>query len=363
MCCIIKSDLISKNNHVVLNMEILDSIEVRGGKHKRIELCHGDLTTLEAAEAFDLLIVSAFPDDYIPTPRSLIGALYRKGLSVESLAGDKEIDLRKNYSCWLSREFSPQDPGLRFRRILCFEPLVRGEPPELVGDIFRALTPIVAERPNIRTAAIPVVAAGDQGYPLEEMLGPLLEAAVNWMETGLPLDWIKIVIHSDSQLREALDLFSQVKSRYQGSAALSRSQPADYDVFISYSRHNGKECEAFEQELRKCRPDLRIFVDRKNIDVGSAWQIEIFETLDRCRKVVALLSPDYLASKACKEEFNIAWIRSRETDQEILFPLYLFTTQDLPTYMKYRNYFDCREGDYSKITIASEKLLDALNRA
>jgi hypothetical protein len=343
-------------------METLNSIEVRGGKDKRIELCHGDLTSLVAEEEFDLLIVSAFPDDYTPTPSSLIGALNRKGLSVESLARDKEIDMRKNYSCWLSREFRSRDPGLRFRRILCFEPLVRGKPPELVGDIFRALTPIVAERPDIRTAAIPVVAAGDQGYPLAAMLGPLVEAAVNWMETGLPLDWIKIIIYSDSHLREALDLFSQTKSRYQGSAALSRSQQADYDVFISYSRHNLSESEALEQELRKCRPDLKIFLDRKDIDVGSPWQIEIFETLDRCKKVVALLSPDYLASKACKEEFNIAWIRSREMDQEILFPLYLYTTEDLPTYMKYRNYFDCREGERSKITIASEKLLDALKK-
>ena len=61
----------------------------------------------------------------------------------------------------------------------------------------------------------------------------------------------------------------------------------------------------------------------------------------------------------CKEEFNIAWVRSRESDQEILFPLYLFDAK-LPTYMKYRLYVDCREGDWAKLREASSELLKDL---
>ena len=146
-------------------MNLINSIQVRDGQDKRIELYQGDLTALSPTEAFDLLVVSAFPNDYIPTNGSLIGALFRKGLSIASLSAAEEIDLRESFSCWLSREFTPEDSGLRFRRILCFEPLFRGRPPELVGDIFRALTPILAERPDIKSIALPVVAAGDQGYP------------------------------------------------------------------------------------------------------------------------------------------------------------------------------------------------------
>jgi hypothetical protein len=50
-------------------------------------------------------------------------------------------------------------------------------------------------------------------------------------------------------------------------------------------------------ELLRLAPDVRIFLDRKSIDVGSAWQPAIFESLDQCRKVVALFSPAYLRSK------------------------------------------------------------------
>ena len=105
-------------------------------------------------EAGDLLVLSAFPNDDLPTPSSLIGALYQKNLLVANLARDKELDLRANFSCWLSKEFAPPHPGIQFSRLLCFEPLVRGKPPQVVGDIFRSLAPILGDLPNISTVAI-----------------------------------------------------------------------------------------------------------------------------------------------------------------------------------------------------------------
>ena len=48
-------------------MELLDSIDVSGSRRKRIELYRGDITTLSEGEAFDVLVVSTFPNDYLPT--------------------------------------------------------------------------------------------------------------------------------------------------------------------------------------------------------------------------------------------------------------------------------------------------------
>ena len=228
-----------------------------------------------------------------------------------------------------------------------------------MGDIFRALTPILGETSDISSIAMPLVAAGDQGYPVSSMLIPLLDAAIHWMETGLPLDCIKIVAYSDEEARQAKKDFSKRKSVYQHSTPPSQAQ-VEYDVFISYARENNAEMEILEKQLTTSRPYIRIFLDRKNIDIGSPWQPQIFESLDKCRKVAALFSPDYLNSKVCKEEFNIAWVRSREIDQDIIFPIYLYSA-DLPTYMKYRNYFDCREGNKAKLLDASDKLLTALD--
>jgi len=384
-------------------MKTLSSIQVHGAKPRRIELLQGDLTDLGADEGFDLLVVSAFPDDYLPTRTSLIGALHRKGLSVAALAQDKSVDLRDNFSCWLSKPVSLTDPGLRFTRILCFEPSKRGAPPEVVGDIFRALMPILAEAPDINSIALPIVAAGNQGCSVAEMLPPLLDAALGWLEKGLPLDCIKIVTLRDTQAAEAERIFNARKLAYltprpaaatplagddfllgggvdRGGASdgnfrsmdsgIASPDPApapafetpaepEYDVFISYSRKNARDSEMLETTLRRLRPEIRIFVDRKNLDVGCAWQIEIFESLDKCRKIVAMLSPEYIASKVCKEEFNIAWLRGREADDDIIFPLYLYSAP-LPTYMKYKNFLDCREGDAQRIEEASRRLLETL---
>lgn len=342
-------------------MKLLDSIQSHGRDRGCVELYQGDLTAVSDRDAFDLLVVSAFPDNYAPTYGSLIGALHEKGLSVARLARAKDLDLRKPFSCWLSPELVPRD-GLPFRRILCFEPRVRGEPPEIVGDIFRALAPILADRAELRTIALPMVAAGNQGYTVAEILSPLLDAALHWLEQGLPLDRIKIVAYSTDHADDAAEIFAQHKATYQHSGTPRAASRADYDVFISYSRANARESRVMEQALRTHMPDIRIFVDRNELDVGCAWQPAIFESLDRCCKVVALLSPDYLASKVCTEEFNIAWIRGRETDQDIIFPVYLYTAE-LPTYMKYRNFIDCREGSRTKLAEASRRLVAVLGAA
>lgn len=343
-------------------MNLLETIFIRGNRDKRVELYQGDLTALAPEEAVDLLVVSAFPNDYTPTPTSLIGALFQKGLSVASLANTKAEDLRENFSCWLSQEIKPYTKGLYFRRILCFEPLVRGNPPEVVGDIFRALAPILGAYTEIKSIAMPIVATGDQGYAVTLILDPLLEAAVHWIEHGMPVEDIKIVTYSDYQAKEAHVLFSKKKIGFVKPLSSPPTNEMQYDVFISYAREDYEYVDKFINTLLNERPKIRIFIDRVDIDVGIPWQPKIFESLDNCRCVVPVFSPSYLKSKMCKEEFNIAWVRSRETDDDdILFPIFLFTAK-LPTYMKYRGYIDCREGDVNKLSDAAKVLLNRLNQ-
>ena len=93
------------------------------------------------------------------------------------------------------------------------------------------------------------------------------------------------------------------------------------------------------------------------LDQGAAWQQKIYEAIDASRRIVVLFSPGYLRSKVCVEEFNIALHRRRDTGEEILFPIYLYSAA-LPTYMRaLTNYEDCREGDPSKLRQACRKML------
>ena len=336
-------------------MAFLDVIEVNSnGNIRRIELHQGDLTDLSSQDAVDLLILSAFPGDYVPTQPSLIGALDRKGISVYYLAQNKAVDLRQAFSCWLSEKIHTDAQGIQFDRILCFEPHVRGYAPDVVGDIFRALAPFLGGDPPIRTVAMPIVAAGDQGYSIATMLPQIIEAAVHWMGIGFPLETLKIFAYSDASARIAKQLFTKLKKQYLPHLPPETTDSNyEYDVFISYSHANTDAANIIQNYLQQHR--LRLFIDVQSLKKGAAWQPEIFGALDSCKRMIAVYSPAYVQSKVCQEEFNIAWARGRKHDINVIYPVYWETTE-LPTYMEILNYCDCREEQTSKLYEACASL-------
>jgi hypothetical protein len=107
------------------------------------------------------------------------------------------------------------------------------------------------------------------------------------------------------------------------------------------------------------KPDIRLFFDQRELNAGAAWQYELYEALDDCRKVVTLYSPTYLSSKVCREEYNIALFRHREAHDGVLIPVYLYST-DLPTYMNLVQFIDCREGSKDKLRAACQEIIEHL---
>jgi hypothetical protein len=341
-------------------MTLLDRITVYHRTEPRyIELHSGDLSDIPPAEAVDILVVSAFPNDYTPTPNSLIGALARKGVSVAELAKAKAVDLRQFCSCWLSQEVPHL--GAHFRRILCFEPASRARPPEVVGDIFRCLVPLAGPEIPFRQVAMPLVAAGDMEEDPSVMLGALVEAAAHWLALGLPIERIKIVKRSPPKAEELQGQFARLKEGY------GRTDPQpeprrqhEYDFFISYAQKDAKDdADELTAELRRLHPGIRVFLDRLSLNPGQSWQQQLDEALAGCRKVVALYTPGYLASKVCQEEFNMARLRHLDSGQDVLLPLYI-QTANLPLYMQLLQYIDCRENDRAKIRAACRQLLQRL---
>jgi hypothetical protein len=339
-------------------MKLLDSLTIRQGAHvKTIELCHGDLTELGPKEAVDVLVVSAFLNDYSPLPSTLIGALDRKGISVWALAARKEWDLRPTHSCWLSQELHERPPGIEYRRILCFEPALRGEPPEVVGDVFRSLAPLLTESPPVRSVAMPLVASGSQGESPAIMFKALMDAAIHWLSLDFPLERLKIAIYRPAVAQE-LQQFLPLRQKFF-LPALDRPGPHRFDVFISYSRKNAEQAKLVLDELRRLRPGLRIFFDHLSLRAGTAWQQEIYEAVESCAVFVPLYSPEYLQSKVCLEEFHLAKFCNREAGVAALLPLYVFSAT-LPAYLKMLNYVDCREGGGARLRQGCAEVLAAL---
>ncbi|BBM85792.1 toll/interleukin-1 receptor domain-containing protein [Candidatus Uabimicrobium amorphum] len=340
-------------------MQLINNIAVYHNSEPRfIELHKGDLSQIPDKDAVDILVVSSFPGDYNEVPGTLIGALSDQGVSVGKLAKDKESDLRDTFSCWLSKEV--ENKGVNFKKILCFEPRKREQHvPEVIGDIFQSLIAFLSNSESLQDVAMPLVATGSQRASKNEILTALVEAAAHWLGMGLPVKRIKIAIYNQSSVDEAMDVFSQLKEKYHQQAPLKEKSKDDsyqYDIFISYSHQNTAEANHLVSLLKELDDKLRIFIDRKELDVGCAWQQQIYDALDSCRKVVALYSTDYLNSKVCKEEFNIALYRDRDREENVLFPIYLYSAA-LPTYMKVLQYIDCREGDQNKLRVACKKII------
>ena len=146
----------------------------------------------------------------------------------------------------------------------------------------------------------------------QESLQLLVEAALHWISSGLPIEQFKIICLPNQDVDALTKLFAELKIRYESLSPQRVTQFA-YDCFISYSHQDTREVELFVDLLHKQKSDLRIFIDKHNLDPGSAWQRQIYEAIDDCRKVATFFSPDYLDSKVCLEEFNIALCRHRES--------------------------------------------------
>jgi hypothetical protein len=269
------------------------------------------------------------------------------------------VDLRDAFSCWLSQELPQGIPGIRFKRLLCFErpdpfPAIPSYPVSAaVRDLFRALAPFVAGDPHIRSVAMPLMALG-AGYSAMEVLPLLLETSIEWLKIGMPLQTIRFYGRNAVNLLEAQHLFAQHKATLGASAKALRPR---WDAFISYA-HADSDAALFLAEKLECQ-GYNIFVDQLELKQGVAWQQEIFTALDDARINVAIYSPDYVRSKVCLEEFNIAWARNRDCSEGPIFPIY-WRDGSLPTYMRSLNYFDCRERDNAKLDKACARLTDRL---
>lgn len=88
------------------------------GEERLLEICVGDATDASPADRVDLLALSCFRDDYVPTPRTIVRALRDKGINVRSAARSPARDYRDKWHTWISK---PLGPEASFGRLVCFE--------------------------------------------------------------------------------------------------------------------------------------------------------------------------------------------------------------------------------------------------
>lgn len=353
-----------------------------------IQLLQGDLSTLPASQAADILVMSAFPGEYIALKGSLIRALQDRGLLVEAIAKEKEVDLRSQLNCWLSKPLSAADQlKFNFKRILCFEPGEKlKEPEEVVGDIFRCINSFAFDEDK-NDLVMPIIATGYQKVPMQKILPPLLQAAYFWLQNGLPVRSLKLVVHRKEQAAEATRLFEEFNKNLQSSASneikktgldklkntisskpqgnipvknsVSPTDDKGYDYFLSYAHVHAKDVQYFVDKLKEQNRDLNIFYDKDSIPPGGMWIQQISNAIQKAGKVLVFLSPDYDRSPVCWDEFQCAKLMEYNLKKNIIQTIYLYGHKEtpMPLIMGIYSYIDCREGSTEKIGACIQQLL------
>lgn len=152
------------------------TVDHPGKDTRTVRFSWGDLTQMAPADAVDVLVVPCLPDDYTPTPGSVVGALSEMGVSVEALAKNKAADYRPQWPCWVSQPVTAI--GARFKRILVFEPEKPASvDPSSVSAIFRALACFSPTAPV--SVATPLVCTGARKASPADVLWALTWAAAH----------------------------------------------------------------------------------------------------------------------------------------------------------------------------------------
>ena len=195
-------------------MKLISSIPIQNSRHSVIELLLGDLSAIPPEQAVDMLVVSAFPGNYMELPGSLFESLGKKGLSLEKMARQKDINLVEQLGCWISAPLTAaEQQQFNFSRILCFEPRLESTvPQEVVGNIFRCINTFAFDDDN-NNIAMPLLGSGHQKIPVEDMLPALLENAIFWLQNGLPLDTIRLVVFNSDHMPVVMEIFERVKQQ------------------------------------------------------------------------------------------------------------------------------------------------------
>jgi hypothetical protein len=196
-------------------------------------------------------------------------------------------------------------------------------------------------------------------------------------------------VYNDEHVKHVCEIFEAIKRGYEpqvvekaaeevsrqgakarAAAPAAQSQPApppllaeQYDYFISYAHKQTELVNSFVENIRKHNDRLSIFYDRSSIPPGGLWIKHISDAIQRARKVIILITPDYCNSPVCWDEFQCAKLIEYNTRKPVIQTIYLYNEAALPPIMGIYSYIDCREGDLNKLMEATRSLSMVMEEA
>lgn len=306
-------------------MPLVDKKLILGGQSKRIQVWCKDITEFE--EEIDVLTISAYPYNYEPTQRSLIGALYRNlSINVQDLAQEPLMDLRQNVGCWISKSISRNS---RIKRIGCVEiPLTSigtfgtSYESRLIKAIksYMHLLDILSESDHsVKKVVLPLLGTGDLHLDHNLLIFPLIGEVVQLLSRN---KYIEKVIFIERSFEKAQLIADAINVSYNIQTEKEKTEivaSEEINVFISYTEKGDRYV---AELIGKCLRERGIsyWFAPKSILAGD-YATEIVKGIKKCTHFICVISENSMKSTHVINEVDLAFKRISEGIKIIPFHL------------------------------------------
>ena len=364
--------MILRNTTGGIVMNLLHSVQIPSiYGDKFIRVYHADATCLPLD--VDVLGVSARPGAYLPSPNTLIDALWRRGIHVHEMARQPDIDMRRLCKVWLSapiKEEFREDAG-SIGRIACIEfsqyskALDNQEAFEKsiiskTSAFFRMLDAAEHAEVPLNTVAMPMLGGGAQGIRFDLILVPLLREIIDYLLRSKVTRQVLLV---DKSERTAYIFAAALKSdsfrahlkMACGTETLSHRKQA----FISYAHQDRPVVELLCEKIQQ--RGLDVWVDKQNI-IEGVYADRIAKAIRQSGIFIPVMSRYSLYSPHVLTEVNMAF--NRMSSARLFLPLFVDRSQVTPAFEYYLNAIDCTYAlppTQNKLDEFIEKILKRYN--
>ena len=276
---------------------------------KKIKVYCGDIT--EYTHGIDLLMLSAFQNDYIPTDRSIIGALYREwGISVEEKAQNPLLDLRSFCGCWISRRIQETEQNPCLRRIGCLEmsPFQSGFSKNFLVRIqsyFQALDLLAIQNIPLERVVLPLLGAGDQAINPRQIVVPLINETLQYLRRSPATKEIVFIERSISKtaiLQNALEKSYSIMN--ETIEEEHRYKKKHTMVFISYENSDKSIADLLCQKMEE--RGIQVWYAPRDIQQGP-YALAIVKAISECSHFITIVSHSSMCSEHVLNEIDMAF--------------------------------------------------------
>lgn len=266
----------------------------------------------------DILTISSFVRNYIPTPGTMFAALESVGIDVELLSAEPEFDFRELCNIWVSEKISGSD--LNIERIACVEMrrvvddsdcgFSREEDVlKLIKAFFKMLDFLSAANVKAESVAMPLIGAGCQGIDSEITVIPIINECIDFLKNN---EHIKNFYFVDYDASNAFKIAAALMNSYsilsdKSSSAIHTSYKGgagEGSVFISYSTPDRNVADNLCAKLEA--KGLKVWYAPRNI-YGSDYASAIVKAISECTHFVVIISKNSMMSQHVLNEIDLAF--------------------------------------------------------